>query len=648
MGNIVLLDELTINKIAAGEVVERPASVIKELVENAIDAGATKITVEIKRGGITYIRVTDNGCGIAYDDVLLAFEKHATSKITCGEDLDAIQTLGFRGEALSSISAVAKVDVTTKVRSENHGVKVSIHGGEVLENTSCGCPDGTTFLVRELFYNTPVRYKFLKKDATEAGHVIDLIERIALAHPQIAFQLTNNGSQIIRTRGDGILKNVIYSIYGKEVTEGVREIRFADKGITITGYAGGIQSGSSSRGRQSLFINGRYVRSKIVYGAIDEAYKTLMMKGKHPFVILNIQMAPQHVDVNVHPTKMEVRFSDDGSIYRWVHGAISSALFRQYPAAELPSQEQKPERTIDSETQPAGISSPGSQNWESNPAERVMEKDFTAKFDYHTPFRTQTILEVREEKAAYQQAVQELPLEEEVVPFPEAGAVSQPDSGGQEATAAPSVEQVSLQQADPEEYELLKYAVFAGQVFDTYIILQYKNEMIFMDQHAAHERVRYEKIKKQYQEDSVAIQTLLTPVVVELTKSEYSIYQNDPAYFSELGFGTEAFGDDSILVREIPVFVEISAVKAVIVDLIRDILESRERMAGSRTTISNEVISLMACKSAVKANQRLSAAEVRSLLDDLLLLVNPFTCPHGRPTILRMTKGDLEKKFKRI
>lgn len=646
MGKIVILDELTVNKIAAGEVVERPASVIKEMVENSIDAGASQITVEIKRGGITYIRITDNGSGIDYDDILLAFEKHATSKISCGDDLEAINTLGFRGEALSSISAVAKVDVVTKTRGEDHGIKVSVYGGKLMENTFCGCPDGTTFVVKDLFFNTPARYKFLKKDATEAGHVIDLIERIALAHPEIAFRLISNGSEIIRTRGDGSLKNVIYGIYGREIAEDSKEISFTDKGIEITGFAGGISSASSGRGRQSIFINGRYVKSKVVYSAIDEAYKTLMMKGKYPFIILNIAISPRNVDVNVHPTKMEVRFSDDGAVYRWVNAAVGTALFKADPVI---------------------------QEHDDSFENGILKKVYAAPFDNMTRSQAR---EIREE---YKNSLQELPAMESTAAVKETTVRKEPEyyidepkknmprkeTPQEEGAIEEDTENnsVGLKESEAgyekaEEYEykktisreqdILKNAIYIGQAFETYIILQYKDEVILMDQHAAHERVMYEKIKKQYASAEKVTQTLLAPVAVEFSASEYSIYKDSEKYFSQLGFDIEDFGDNAVLIREIPAFIDVSSAAGTVRDIIKDIIDGKENTSSKRISISDEAINMMACKAAVKANHKLGPQEVKTLLNSLYNLKNPFTCPHGRPTTVSLTKNQLEKMFKRV
>lgn len=617
MGNIVVLDELTVNQIAAGEVVERPASVIKEMVENSIDAGATQISVEIRRGGITYIRISDNGSGIAPDDVLLAFEKHATSKITCGDDLDGIQTLGFRGEALSSISAVAKVEVTTRQKGAPAGIKVAIHGGTLVENTTCGCPEGTTFVVRELFFNTPARYKFLKKDVTEASHVIDCVERIALAHPEIAFRLINNGSEVLRTRGDGVLKNAIYAIYGKEVAVQSKEVFFEDKGVTIKGFAGGVASATSSRGRQSLFINGRYVKSKIINAAIDEAYSTLMMRGKYPFLVLDIQLSPTFVDVNVHPTKMEVRFSEDGNVYRWVYNAIQSALFKkETPVVEVEKPKIHIEHANIARPAPTPTSTPALAPKPVAPA--------TSKL-YTTPFDFKSKLEVREERAEYKESVQTLPIAE---------------PPKQEKVVAVPVEDFST------EYKILKEARYIGQLFETYLVLQYEDQMILLDQHAAHERVLYEKIKAEYDSAEVASQTLLTPVVVELSKSEAQIYEGCKEYFSKIGFGIEPFGEDCIVLREIPAFVEIANAKEVVLELLHGSQEDF-RMA-SKITLDTESLHQKACKAAVKANHILNPMEVRTLLDRMMTLKNPFTCPHGRPITIQMSKSELERKFKRV
>lgn len=657
MGNIVVLDELTVNKIAAGEVVERPASVIKEMVENSIDAGATQISVEIRRGGITYIRISDNGCGIAPDDVLLAFEKHATSKITCGEDLNSIQTLGFRGEALSSISAVAKVEVTTRQKGATSGIKVAIHGGALVENTTCGCPEGTTFVVRELFFNTPARYKFLKKDVTEASHVIDCVERIALAHPEIAFRLINNGSEVLRTRGDGSLKNAIYSIYGKEVAMQSKEVFFEDKGVSIKGFVGGVSSATASRGRQSLFINGRYVKSKLINAAIDEAYSTLMMRGKYPFLILDIHLLPSYVDVNVHPTKMEVRFSEDGNVYRWVYNAIRSALFQKEAAPEQTVQAQQPETKQPAQTpqarptfhiEHANITSrtdaptasttkvqtvkPQAQPSAQHTLQQTAKEQLYAK-----PFDFKSKMEVREERADYKQAVQSLPIEQVSDSKPQQPQT--PQNPEKKVTAVP-VEDFST------EHKILKHGRYIGQIFETFLILQDEEQMILLDQHAAHERVLYEKIKAEYEKAEVSAQQLLTPVVVELSISEYQAYEGCKAYFSQVGFGIEPFGENCIVIREIPTFVEISNAKEVVLELLQNSME--EGRTAGKITLDAESMHQKACKAAVKANHVLNPLEVRTLLDSMLELENPFTCPHGRPITIQMSKGELERKFKRV
>lgn len=658
MGKIIVLDELTVNKIAAGEVIERPASVIKELVENSIDAGATSITVEIRRGGKTYMRVTDNGSGMPEDDILLAFEKHATSKIKSGDDLDFILTLGFRGEALASIAAVSKVELTTKTADAPYGTRVVIQGGAFIDSSKCGCPDGTTFVIRELFFNTPARFKFLKRDATEAGHIIDTIERIALAKPDISFRLINSGSEVLRTPGDGELKNAIFSIYGRDIVRNMKRIDFSEGHIKISGFAGDIQTAVSSRSRQSIFINGRYIKSRIITSAIDEAYKTLMMKGKHPFIVLKLEINPHFVDVNVHPTKMEVRFSDEQTIFRCVYGAITSAIFNARQPGQRTIHHPIEITGIEQRTTPRTAGTTGMEDRTvQRPAPYVMKDEVSKVADdvmdvgqedlEDTTDETQVVSqdEISGEPAGLRDAPDSENADEENV-CEQIGLTMDVDdnkiwndTSGIEYRTVPSPMTVDT------DKQLLREAQYIGQVFNTYIILQYKDEVIIIDQHAAHERVVFEELVKNATESSAVSQYLLPPAAIELTRSEYELYKNNQKIFTDMGFSIEDFGVNSILVRALPSVLSNNDVKPIIVEIIRDIMDGTVK---GRTLVPDEKLYDIACKAAIKANMKLDSMEVKELLNKMAELSNPFTCPHGRPLSFRISKKELEKKFKRI
>ena len=595
MGKIIILDENTSNKIAAGEVIERPASVVKELVENSIDAGASSITVEIKNGGIPFLKVTDNGSGMEEDDTEIAFERHSTSKIRSSADLDTISTLGFRGEALASIAAVSHLQLTTRTKTSPYGIYVGIRGGEILEKRQTGCPTGTSFLVQDLFYNTPARYKFLKKDSTEAGYVSDIVERIALGNPHISIRLVSNGSNVIHTPGNNDLLSTIFSIYGKEVAREVNRVDYSENSLKITGYIGKPSIARSNRNHQSVYINGRYIRNKTISSAVDEAYKTQLMKNRYPFFILNLDINTLLVDVNVHPGKLEVRFSNEQDIFRAVYHAVSSALLNRQLVGGTTLGVQKakaPEKFNFTPKQP---------KYEQQVIEPAPK-----------PHDTQ---EVKEQPVNYQTAVEsERPEAEE----------KQPAAAGN---------------------TLLENARIIGQAFSTYIIFQYEDTLVLLDQHAAHERILFERLRKKYYTRQPLSQMLISPVHLELTHMEVKLLENEREFFSKFGFIYENFGNNSIILRAVPFAVMEGDVK----DIFKEVLDrAAASSAPDHGADVDETLYTIACKAAVKANKKLGEAEIRELLKELGGIENPFTCPHGRPVVINITKHDLEKMFKRI
>jgi DNA mismatch repair protein MutL len=605
MGKIVVLDDFTSNRIAAGEVIERPSSVVKELVENSIDAGATNISVEIRNGGISYIRVTDNGSGMQEDDVQLAFERHATSKIRRPEDLDSISTLGFRGEALASIAAVSRVEMTTRAKGSTHGTKIEIDGGILKSVKETGCPEGTSFVIRDLFYNTPARYKFLKKDSTEAGHISDIITRISLGNPHISIRLLSNGTLVSHTPGNNDLLSTIFSLYGSDTAKKSWEVCYKDEKVSITGYAGAPEIARSSKNYQSFYVNGRYVKSKIIASAVEEAYKTTLLKNKYPFIVLKLEINPLLVDVNVHPAKMEVRFSAEKDIYLSVLHAVENTVINssRIKGNDLVSKSQKaafaqPEYVQQNIGFSNTVSDCHTQADIKASAQIIPERDNLINFDKNI---------IREEKDVF-------------------------EIKGEESTSI-------------KEKDLLENAKIIGQVFYTYIILQYEDDLILVDQHAAHERVIFENLKKKFYNDEPISQILLTPVVVELSHQETGFVSEHAELFNKMGFDIESFGSNSVIIRSVPFSENSGDIKAVFLEVIDELMNSYNR---EKRLIIEEGFYTIACKLAVKANKKLNEAEIRNVLTELKKLENPFTCPHGRPTAVRFKKHEIEKEFKRI
>ena len=752
MGNIVLLDELTINKIAAGEVIERPASVIKEMVENSIDAGATNITVEIKNGGISFIKVTDNGKGIAQDDLEIAFERHATSKIRSAEDLNEVKSMGFRGEALASIAAIANVEMISKTQEQETGYKVIVEAGDILEKTETGCQNGTSITVRNLFFNTPVRYKFLKKDYTESGYIEDVITRIALVNPDIAIKLINTGKTIIQTNGSGNLKDVVYSIYGKDVANGMMETSYEYEDIKITGMVGKPEIARSNRSNQLFFVNKRYIKDKTLSAATEQGYKGLIPIGKFGFVILNIEMNPSKVDVNVHPAKLEVRFQEESKIFQAIYHTVKDTLLKSELVSDGEKVSEKIQRTAESfeerlrkiregNKQPAqeGLFGFRKQNekkieeytneeskiktnmTDNIGATRVIDtsdvleklKQMREKVEEKIEEKNSGINVINEENEEYklddakdkgtqlnknnvdnindeekietpkvlvtdvQKEIENIDNSEVKKEFEEIKEKIQDLQDNPKTVSEDFNEmyakmfgsaplQVEEQKEIKEEkiensaVDIIKDNVsvfeeqekfekpaykFVGIVFKTYIILEIDKEMYILDQHAAHERILYEKVKKNYySEDKKDSQMLLLPDVITLTHKEMDIAKENMKMFEQAGFSLEEFGDNTIKLTGVPtVCIDLDTK-----ELFLETLDEINTVARTAKQEKEErFIATVACKAAVKANMALTKEEVDSLMDKLLQLPNPFTCPHGRPTVIKMTKYDIDKKFDR-
>ncbi len=725
MGSIVLLDDLTINKIAAGEVIERPASVIKEMVENSIDAGATTINVEIKNGGISYIRVTDNGKGIQKDDMEIAFERHATSKIRQASDLDMIKSMGFRGEALASIAAIANVEMVSKYEKDDIGNRIVVEAGKTLEFEEVGCPQGTTITVTNLFFNTPVRYKFLKKDFTEAGYIEDVVARIALVNPNISIKLISSGKTIIQTNGNGNMQDVIYAIYGKDIASSVLDVDYTYEDMHITGVIGKPEIARSNRSNQMFFVNKRYIRDKLLTGATEKAFKGMIPIGKYGFVILNIDMDPSKVDVNVHPAKLEVRFAEENNIFKAIYHAIEETLLKSELIA---SPEKEIEDNKEAVEEAKKINNYGNlfggrkltenffhKHIKDNTAENsntenniektqiintdeikeqlkqeqkniekanISEEKKTEIRDANTSIgniltdlakmraniqdeietdeeNSKLNEENKEEMASYQdvskniEELENLRVSENFDTMYEkafgkipASTEEKIEEGKKKIDAYDIIKDNNVSVFDDVvEYKEKPVYKFIGIAFSTYIIIEIKDELYIIDQHAAHERIMYEKIKKNYysqgEKDS---QLLLLPDVINLTHKEMDIARENMEIFKNAGFELEEFGENTIKLIGVPTVCYDLDTKELFLETL-DEINTVARTA--KQEIEERFIATVACKSAVKAKMALDAQEVENLMDELLKLPNPFTCPHGRPTAIKMDQKDIEKKFAR-
>lgn len=628
---ISVLDQNTIDKIAAGEVVERPASVVKELVENAIDAGASAVTVEIKDGGRSLIRITDNGSGIEKQQIPLAFLRHATSKIRQVDDLLSISSLGFRGEALSSIAAVSQVELISKPHDQLVGVRYQIEGGAEKEMEDIGAPDGTTFLVRNLFYNTPARAKFLKTASTEAGYISSFIEQLALSHPHISFKYMQNGQTKLHTSGNDNLKEVIYQIYGRELTRELIAIDYADPSgnLQIQGFIGKPVISRGNRNFENYYVNGRYVKSKIIMKAIEDAYHTFMMQHKYPFTSLYLTIRGEDVDINVHPTKMEVRFSDQELIYKNVYQAVLDGLQQKelIPQVTLASDAAKQEKKIPAK-ETAGTAEP----FESK--RRLMEQNVQQ-------------VETIKETAVYRPAVSVPPEIPKTVETEKTEKVTKTKEVAQSPEIPLVTQSTQMELFDGKllSAEAKKHHRIIGQIFDTYWLVQMDDKLYIIDQHAAHEKVLYERIVHRIQNRQVTSQLLSPPLIITLNLQEQEKMKRYLTIFQSLGFEMESFGGRDYSIRAVPQ--DLFGMTGE--EFFIEILDHLDENPSSQTlSVLSDKMATMACKAAVKGNQQLSAAEVRALIDELLELENPYNCPHGRPTIISITKYELEKKFKRI
>ncbi len=616
------LDAVTVDQIAAGEVVEKPANAIKEMVENAIDAGATHITVEIEDGGISLMRVTDDGEGIAPDDVRRAFLRHATSKITQINDLYSLHTLGFRGEALSSIAAVARVEIITRTQDELSGIRYCIEGGREVLYEEVGAPRGTTIIARNLFYNTPAREKFLRKPQTEGSHVADLMEHMALSHPEIAFRFVNNHVDRFHTAGTGDLKENIYRIYGRDLAAAVVPIDCEQNGMRLSGYLGEPSVNRGSRSYELFFVNGRYIRDKVLSMALEEGYREYVMQHKFPFAVLSLTVPTDEVDVNVHPSKMEVRFRRVRELSAFITGAVHEVLSGREMLADVLRDEKEEQRE-------------GLLFAEENEAERYAIPHRAEPFEQMRIVQT-----TKPAEKLYAYGLKETPfIMSDSAPEPPEHQRTEMTTADQPATD-PLTERI-LSETGREEYRIL------GQLFDTYWLIAYRDRLLLMDQHAAHEKVNYERMMKRYHEHAVITQLIDPAVVLNLTSAEYDLLQGFLEVFQKLGFEIEDFGDRAIALRGIPTDLYGAASGQT---LFKDILDelSEEQLSDRDPQAVTMRIAGMACKASVKGNTPMTAEEVNALLDELLTLENPYHCPHGRPTIITMSKYEIDKRFKRI
>ena len=680
MRKIAVLDQQTIDKIAAGEVVERPSSIVKELVENAIDAGATAVTVEITDGGKKMIRITDNGGGMERDQVPLAFLRHATSKIEKVEDLEHIASLGFRGEALSSIAAVAQVELITKTPSALSGVRYVINGGVQESLEDMGAPEGTTFLVRNLFYNTPARSKFLKSDTTEGNYVSTLMEQLALSHPEISFKYIQNKQVKLHTSGNYNIKDVIYNIYGRDITKALLEVSYENDFMKIEGFVGKPEISRGNRTFENYYINGRFVKNRIIAKGIEDAYKGFLMQHKFPFVSLHIQMEGNDLDVNVHPSKMEVRFARGTEVYDAVYETVHKALTTREMIQTVPFGKEEPVKKLSSVVKPGDIPEPfemkrraempeyrtqvantvnrtsnvsikGNDRTVSAPGTAMDKKQISS---YSTlPRGTITMAE---------QAVREQKIYQTKDPFTKAeeklfeGTINDKNIHEKQPDAMQvNMSQEVEKQQKPQPLELFEEKLLApesrsrhqliGQIFDTYWLVQFEDKFFIIDQHAAHEKVYYERFVKRFREQTVESQYLSPPLIVSLNLQEEALLKANRKYFEDFGFEIEPFGGKEYCINAVPANLYGLTEEELFLEMLDNLASEKDK---DPLGIFASRLATMACKAAVKGNHQMSDREANALIDELLTLENPYHCPHGRPTIISMTKTELEKKFKRI
>lgn len=656
MPQIALLSQETIDKIAAGEVIERPSSVVKELVENAIDAGSSAVTVEIKEGGISFIRISDNGCGIEREQIPLAFLRHSTSKIKSVEDLFTVTSLGFRGEALSSIAAVSQVELITKTNGDFTGSRYLIEGSKEVSLEEIGAPDGTTFIIRNLFYNTPARKKFLKSAQTEGTYIHELMQRMILSHPDVAFKFIMNNQVKLQSSGNGNIKDIIYHLYGRDITKALLPIAHESELFKVSGFIGKPMISRGNRGYELYFVNGRFIRSQILSKAIEDAFKPFLMQHQYPFTVLYFEIDSSLLDVNVHPTKMELRFSNQQELYREVQSILSAALVHRDIIPEVPVDTPKK-----NEMEVPKIEKVMPEPFEQKRLEEIrkaVRKDspYEIKYPVSRPMGTGAVSSATQEKLL--DTIKSMPpedmMEERIrkEPLPEQ---SKKETEKELAKEAYVLREEETYGAKPEgsyeqgsflkEEEMAKQKII-GQLFDTYWLVEYNDRLFIVDQHAAHEKVMYEKLKKQFEKKEFTSQAISPPIVITLSMREAEVLERFKEQFTKLGFEIEHFGGAEYSICGVPGNLYRLNTKDVLIEMLDELTDGISERATADVILDK--IASMSCKAAVKGSQRLSLPEMEQLMKDLMKLDNPYNCPHGRPTIIAMSKYEIEKKFKRI
>lgn len=656
MPQIALLSQETIDKIAAGEVIERPSSVVKELVENAIDAGSSAVTVEIKEGGISFIRISDNGCGIEREQIPLAFLRHSTSKIKSVEDLFTVTSLGFRGEALSSIAAVSQVELITKTNGDFTGSRYLIEGSKEVSLEEIGAPDGTTFIIRNLFYNTPARKKFLKSAQTEGTYIHELMQRMILSHPDVAFKFIMNNQVKLQSSGNGNIKDIIYHLYGRDITKALLPIAHESELFKVSGFIGKPMISRGNRGYELYFVNGRFIRSQILSKAIEDAFKPFLMQHQYPFTVLYFEIDSSLLDVNVHPTKMELRFSNQQELYREVQSILSAALVHRDIIPEVPVDTPKK-----NEMEVPKIEKVMPEPFEQKRLEEIrkaVRKDspYEIKYPVSRPMGTGSVSSAAQEKLLdtiksmppedmMEERIQKEPLPEQSKKETEKELAKEAYVLREEETYGAKPEGSYEQGSFLKEEEMAKQKII-GQLFDTYWLVEYNDRLFIVDQHAAHEKVMYEKLKKQFEKKEFTSQAISPPIVITLSMREAEVLERFKEQFTKLGFEIEHFGGAEYTICGVPGNLYRLNTRDVLIDMLDELTDGISERAT--TDVILDKIASMSCKAAVKGSQRLSLPEMEQLMKDLMKLDNPYNCPHGRPTIIAMSKYEIEKKFKRI
>lgn len=656
MPQIALLSQETIDKIAAGEVIERPSSVVKELVENAIDAGSSAVTVEIKEGGISFIRISDNGCGIEREQIPLAFLRHSTSKIKSVEDLFTVTSLGFRGEALSSIAAVSQVELITKTNGDFTGSRYLIEGSKEVSLEEIGAPDGTTFIVRNLFYNTPARKKFLKSAQTEGTYIHELMQRMILSHPDVAFKFIMNNQVKLQSSGNGNIKDIIYHLYGRDITKALLPIAHESELFKVSGFIGKPMISRGNRGYELYFVNGRFIRSQILSKAIEDAFKPFLMQHQYPFTVLYFEIDSSLLDVNVHPTKMELRFSNQQELYREVQSILSASLVHRDIIPEVPVDTPKK-----NEMEVPKIEKVMPEPFEQKRLEEIrkaVRKDspYEIKYPVSRPMGTGSVSSAAQEKLLdtiksmppedmMEERIQKEPLPEQSKKELEKELAKEAYVLREEETYGAKPEGSYEQGSFLKEEEMAKQKII-GQLFDTYWLVEYNDRLFIVDQHAAHEKVMYEKLKKQFEKKEFTSQAISPPIVITLSMREADVLERFKEQFTKLGFEIEHFGGAEYSICGVPGNLYRLNTKDVLIEMLDELTDGISERATADVILDK--IASMSCKAAVKGSQRLSLPEMEQLMKDLMKLDNPYNCPHGRPTIIAMSKYEIEKKFKRI